>query len=193
MVRTAVGYSGGQSVNPDYRNIGDHSEVIQVEYDPQRVSYEELLQVFWESHDPNYDSYLRQYRNAIFYLDNKQKRAAEQSRQLVKQEVSGPVYTAIEAAGTFTLAEDYHQKYLLRKAEGLLQEVQAIYPEESDFVSSTAAARINGYLGCYGDADTMQQEIAGLGLSRSMQELLVMHVNTSCDGFASVTCPAPKK
>ncbi len=193
MIRTAVGYAGGQSVNPEYRNIGDHSEVIQVEFDPQRVSYEELLQVFWESHDPGYDSYLRQYRNAIFYYTEEQKLAAEKTKEQVKEKTRGPIYTTIEAAGIFTYAEDYHQKYLLRKAQGLLVEMQAIYPAEKDFVFSTAVARINGYLGCYGEPGEMQQDIARLGLSRSMQELLVEHVNTSCDGFASVTCPAPKR
>ena len=188
-MRTAVGYTGGTTEVPDYHKIGDHSEAIRVEFDPQRVSYVQLLEIFWESHDPSYDAYSRQYRNAIYSLDEVQKKEAEASRKSVANAARYKVATAIEPAGEFFTAEDYHQKYLLRKATGILQELQAIYPEPESFIASTAAAHINGYLGCNGKPEDLQRELDQLGLSPQMQERLVQHVSSSCDHFAGLTCP----
>lgn len=193
MVRTSVGYSGGTTKAPTYKNIGDHSEVIQVEFDPKQISYAELLEVFWASHDASYDSFLRQYRNAVFYLTEDQKKISEDAKARVAAKIPGKMQTVIEPAGPFYAAEEYHQKYLMRKAKGIMQELQAIYPDVESFTASTAVARINGYLGCYGDPKELQKELQQLGLSWAMQALLVEHVTTSCDGFASVTCPAPKR
>lgn len=178
---------------PDYHHIGDHSETIQVEFDPQRVSYEQLLKIFWESHDPGYDVYSRQYRNAIFYLNDQQRDTAEASRREIAGAFRGRIYTAVEPAGEFYAAEDYHQKYLLRKATGIFRELQAIYPDAESFTASTAAAHINGYLGCNGEREELERELGELGLSREMQERLVEHVASSCDRFAGLTCPAPKQ
>lgn len=192
VVRTAVGYSGGKTENPDYRRIGDHSETIRIEFDPQQVDYEQLLEVFWASHDPGYEVYSRQYRNAVFYLDESQRKKAEASRESLSESISSGVRTAIEPAGEFYLAEDYHQKYLLRKATGILQDFQAIYPEPEALITSPAAARLNGYLGCNGEPAKLEEEIEQLGLSTQMQTLLVEHVTSSCERFAGLTCPSPK-
>jgi methionine-S-sulfoxide reductase len=188
-VRTTVGYSGGTTETPDYRNMGDHSETVRVEFDPKRLSYVQLLEIFWESHDPGYDAYSRQYRNAIYYLSERQRREAEASRKSVADTAYDEVFTAIEPASEFFVAEDYHQKYLLRKATGILHEFQAIYPEPVSFNASTAVARINGYLGCNGEPEELQRELERLGLSPQMQERLVEHVSSSCDHFAGLTCP----
>lgn len=188
-MRTTVGYSGGTTETPNYRKIGDHSETIRVEFDPQQLGYEQLLAIFWQSHDPGYDVYSRQYRNAIYYLNERQKEEAEASRKRVADSARYKVVTAIEPAGEFFAAEDYHQKYLLRKATGILQEFQAIYPEPVSFTASTAAARINGYLGCNGEPEVLQRELDQLGLSPQMEKRLVEHVSSSCDHFAGLTCP----
>jgi len=192
VIRTKVGYSGGKAANPDYHNIGDHSEAIRIEFDPQQLSYTDLLAVFWESHDPTYQVWSRQYRNAIFALNETQKRLAEESRARLAGRSSEKILTAIEPAGEFYPAEDYHQKYLLRRAEGIFRELRAIYPDEKQFAASTAAARLNGYLGCNGDGDLLEQEIDRLGLSRPMQEQLVKYVSSSCSQFRGLTCPSPR-
>lgn len=189
-MRTTVGYAGGTTESPGYYSIGDHSETIRVEFDPQRISYAQLLEVFWDSHDPGYDVYSRQYRNAIFYLNEKQRNEAEASRRRVAGLAHSKIFTVIEPAGKFFVAEDYHQKYLLRKATGIFREFQAIYPDAASLAASMAAARINGYLGCYGEPEELQRELEQLGLSRQMQARLVEHVTTSCDHFAGLTCPA---
>lgn len=163
-----------------------------MEFDPAKVSYAELLGVFWQSHDPGYDPYLRQYRNAVFYVNDDQKQQAEASLTAIKDEYRGEVATVVEPAGVFYPAEDYHQKYLVRKAKGILQEFQAIYPDQEKLVASTAVARVNGYLGCNGQPEQLEQDLTRLGLSRQMQELLVEHMTTSCDRFSGFTCPAPQ-
>jgi peptide-methionine (S)-S-oxide reductase len=103
-----------------------------------------------------------------------------------------PVYTSIEPAKTFYVAEDYHQKYLLRKSGSIYRELQAIYPDSEDLASSTAAARINGYLGCNGNRDQLVRELGQLGLSVQGQENLVERVTSSCGHMTGLTCPIGK-
>lgn len=167
--------------------------MIRVEFDPTVISYKQLLDVFWDSHDPEYNAYSRQYRNAIFTLSEKQQNEAESSLAAMKVMVHNTIFTVVEPAGEFYAAEDYHQKYLLRKANKIFQEFQAIYPDPKRLIASTAAAKINGYLGCNGELEVLQKELPQLGLSPQMQELLVEHVSANCNNFSGLTCPSPKR
>ncbi|MDO8435252.1 MAG: peptide-methionine (S)-S-oxide reductase MsrA [bacterium] len=125
LVDAAVGYMGGTLENPTYEdvctNTTGHAEVVQVTYDPAQASYEKLLDVFWNCHDPTQmnrqgpDVGL-QYRSVIFYYTAEQKIAAEQSKE--KLEESQDIVTAIEPASTFWRAEEYHQKYLKKHGGG---------------------------------------------------------------------------
>ena len=92
--------------------LGDHSESIRIEYDPKRVSYETLLEIFWKNHSPGESSYSRQYAAFIFYHDEKQRKAAMDSRNRVAMRSKGPIYTEIVPASTFYPAEAYHQDFL---------------------------------------------------------------------------------
>jgi peptide-methionine (S)-S-oxide reductase len=126
VLATAVGYSGGTKPEPTYKEVctGDtgHAEVVMVEYDPEKASYEKLLQVFFDNHDstqvnrqgPDVGT---QYRTAIFYLDEHQKEAAEKYKKELDEsgKLKKPVATIIEKAGPFYLAEDYHQQYLEKR------------------------------------------------------------------------------
>lgn len=118
-----VGYTGGTVDNPDYRSVcaGDtgHAEAVRLGYDPERISYEDLLDAFWEMHDPTRKNRQGldvglQYRSAIFTHGPDQQEAAERSKR--ELEASGrfgaPVVTEIQAAGPFWRAEEYHQRYL---------------------------------------------------------------------------------
>ncbi len=122
VVSTAVGYSGGSSKNPTYKDVCSgrtgHAEVVQVEYDPSKTSYEELLNVFWGVHDPTQMNRQgpdvgTQYRSAIFFHDAEQEAAAKAAK--VHLEKSGryrkPVVTEIIPASEFYAAEEYHQRY----------------------------------------------------------------------------------
>lgn len=126
VLETAVGYLGGDYENPSYEDVCSgrtgHAEVVQMVYDSGKVGYDELLEVFWEMHDPT--SLNRQgpdtgtqYRSAIFYHTPEQKAAAEASRDRLDASgrFSRPVVTEITPASTFYRAEEYHQRYLEKK------------------------------------------------------------------------------
>lgn len=170
MIRTRVGYAGGTRPNPTYRSLGDHTEVVEVVFDPTRIPYAELLRVFWDSHDPTARAWSRQYRSVILYRSEAQRREAEASRDREAARLGRPVRTAVEPLASFTPAEDYHQKYYLRQDPGLLGELLAAYPRPGDLVRSTVAARLNGLLGGNGSEDLVRAEIDRYGLSRSSRE-----------------------
>jgi peptide-methionine (S)-S-oxide reductase len=136
--------------------------------------------VFWDSHNPVTRPISRQYMSIIFYHTDEQRQLAEESLARQKEQRDRRFYTQVMPAGTFTQAEDYHQKYILQHEPELWAEIQAIYPEMEDLVASTAAARINGYLDGYGSVDQFGAEIDGLGLSDAGRELLSREA-----GFAS--------
>lgn len=166
-MRTEVGYAGGRTPHPTYHDIKDHSEAIRVTYDPARVSYRDLLAIFWKGNHPYRKAYGRQYRSAILWQNESQRQLAQETMP------RGTVYSSIEPLGEFTLAEDYHQKYYLRNTPVLYREFQAMYPAERDFVRSTAAARANGYIGGYGEPKDLQSDLPRLGLSQKAQKVLL--------------------
>lgn len=172
--------------------MADNSETVQVEFNPQEISYAELLRVFWAGHNPRYNTSRRQYRNAIFYLDEEQRLDAEQSRAEITAKSGEPVATDIEPAGRFYPAEDYHQKYYLRRSGTFMAEFKDIYPDEQQLLASTAVARVNGYLGCNGTPENLIKVIGRLGLSAQAQQRLIEHLSSTCSNFSGVTCPAPK-
>ncbi|HVW26109.1 MAG TPA: peptide-methionine (S)-S-oxide reductase MsrA [Polyangiaceae bacterium] len=128
---TAVGYAGGFTRNPTYEEVcggqTGHAEVVLVVYDPNQTSYEALLRVFWENHDPTQgmrqgNDIGTQYRSAIYYYDDAQRRAAETSRDAYQAELDragfGKITTEIAPAGEFYYAEEYHQQYLAKNPNG---------------------------------------------------------------------------
>jgi peptide-methionine (S)-S-oxide reductase len=123
---TAVGYAGGTTENPTYQEVCSgtthHVEVVQVEFDPAQISYNQLLDTFWESHNPTHlnrqgPDFGEQYRTVIFYHSPEQKAAAEASKAALEQsgKYNKPIATKIEPAPTFWMAEDYHQQYLEKR------------------------------------------------------------------------------
>jgi len=126
VISTRVGYTGGNFPNPSYQDVctdrTGHAEAVEVEYDPAKVSYDQLLNVFWENHDPTQlnrqgPDWGTQYRSAIFFNSPEQENAAEASKQALEQSgrFKKPVVTQIVPATTFYEAEDYHQQYLEKR------------------------------------------------------------------------------
>jgi peptide-methionine (S)-S-oxide reductase len=187
VVRTRVGYSGGSAQNPTYRSIGDHSETVQIDYDPSVVSYRDLLDIFWESHDPTARSWSRQYRVAIFYHKDEQREIALESRDREAAKRKETIRTEVLPFTGFTLAEDYHQKYHLLQYPEFTGELRALYPETKDFVNSTAAARLNGFLGGYGSPELLKKEIDSYGLSAGAKKRLIDLLSSTRSTFKS--CP----
>ena len=122
VTKTEAGYEGGTLENPSYEDVCSHTtghaEVVEVTYDPEQVSYEQLLDVFWGKHNPTRNGHAGdQYRSVVFFHDDDQRQAAERSK--AELDASGryrkPVVTAIEPAQMFYPAEDYHQQYLEKR------------------------------------------------------------------------------
>ena len=178
VVRTRVGYCGGTTSAPTYHNIGDHSETLQVDYDPAKLSYDDLLAVFWTTHDPTSRSWSRQYMSAIFYGNEAQKQVALRSKAAYEQ-AHDKVHTEIAPLGAFHIAEDYHQKYYLRSTPALMKEFAAFYPNAADFTASTAAARVNGYLDGCGSLSDVKAALPSLGLPSQAEQFLLARVGSN--------------
>lgn len=170
-MRTRVGYCGGSKKSPTYYRLGNHTEAFQVDFDPEKLSYAELVRMFWNGHNPCRQAWSTQYKSAVFVGSESQRKTAEDSRARLEKKL-GKIHTEILPLAEFYLAEDYHQKYLLQNHAELIQEFRAIYPKFSDFLNSTAAARVNGYLGGQGTPAQLQEELDQLGLSEKGQKLL---------------------
>jgi len=124
VVSTAVGYSGGHFPNPTYKDVCSgktgHAEVVQVEYEPTQVSYDDLLKVFWDNHDPTTlnrqgPDVGAQYRSAIFFHTPEQESAANASKEKMQAGYKNKIVTEITPASEFYRAEDYHQQYLEKR------------------------------------------------------------------------------
>jgi peptide-methionine (S)-S-oxide reductase len=126
VIRTRVGYTGGNTPNPTYKDVCSdrtgHAEAVEVEYDPATLSYEKLLQVFWENHDPTQlnrqgPDHGSQYRSGVFYHTLEQKAEADASKEKLEQahRFNRPIVTEIVPATPFFEAEAYHQQYLEKR------------------------------------------------------------------------------
>jgi peptide-methionine (S)-S-oxide reductase len=126
VISTSVGYTGGTTENPTYEDVctdkTGHAEVVDIDFDPNEVSYSDLLKVFFENHNPTTLNQQgpdvgTQYRSAIFYHDDEQKNQAEQMKKKLDQsgKLHKPIVTEITAAKTYYPAEEYHQKYLQKR------------------------------------------------------------------------------
>merc|ERR1711997_14052 len=170
VIRTRVGYAGGSKVNPTYYSLGDHTETLDLAYDPSVTTYSDLLNIFWNNHDPCSRN-KAQYMSAIFYHDEEQKTLAEETKIEQAKKRNKPITTVIVPAKEFYDAEDYHQKYMLQHHPWLLEALD-IHPGE-DLIQSHVAARLNGYIGGYGKIKDFNTEGPKLGLNEKMVEYVV--------------------
>ncbi len=185
VVRTRVGYAGGSTENPTYRNLGDHIETVQVDYDPGKISFQDLVHMFFNNHKPIAEPWKRQYMSAIFFNDEKERSLFQQNREMVSQQLNRKVFTEAIPYHTFYRAEDRHQKYKLQRQPGLMKELRDLYPKFDDLINSTAAARLNGWLSGYGYSQSLWEAIDYLCLSPESQQLLLNSakgLTPSCSG-----------
>jgi len=160
---------------------------VQINYDPTRISFEELLNVFWNSHNPTMQSWSRQYMSIIFYHNEEQERLAIESKHREEVKLGRKIFTEIVPMSMFYLAEEYHQKYYLRQVPELMKDLTAIYPDTEDFISSTAVTRLNGYAGGYGTLATLKEQLNSVGLSEEGKEELL---EITQKGLTPI-CPVP--
>ncbi|WJY27617.1 peptide-methionine (S)-S-oxide reductase MsrA [Sporosarcina trichiuri] len=160
VLRTRVGFAGGTTEQPVYRNMGDHTETVEIVFRPSVISYEDLLHVFWENHYPNRDEYKgRQYISLIRYFSEEQKETIGRVKQEMEDRLGEPIETDIAPFASFTPAEEPHQKYYLKRYPKALEQLSALYPEESLLTPSAYAARLNGLVKSFGSKEELTIEI----------------------------------
>ncbi|KHN82475.1 Peptide methionine sulfoxide reductase [Toxocara canis] len=169
VMRTRVGYAGGTTQSPTYKNIGDHTEITEVQFDEKVVSYERLLDWFWEHHNPT-ERHKKQYQSAILYIDDEQKRIAEQSLKHIQEKYGNQkVETYVKKLDQFYQAEDYHQKYWLRCQSAVLSKLNL---NDQQVVESTLAAKVNAFLAGYDNFDVLKNLAAQHHLSDDVTKLI---------------------
>ncbi len=165
-----MGYTGGSQPDPTYHRLGDHTESFQLDYDPTRLSYETLLGWFWKDADPTERPRNRQYMAAVFYADERQKELALETAKRALGARSEPLALPILPLGTFYRAEDYHQKYYLRRYTDLMSEFSAY--SEREFEDSTVAMWLNACVGGELKQEDLEAEIERFSLSEDERHRL---------------------
>lgn len=163
MYRTRVGYTGGEKVSPTYHSLGNHTEALQVDFDPQQITFAEIVDLFWKSHSPLRGIRSRQYMTAIWFHDESQQAVINAAVQLIEKQLEAKVQTPVLPLDVFYLAENYHQKYYLQNSP-LQNRFTAMYPGFTDFNNSTAAARLNGFVGGNGSRHLFDTESDTYGI-----------------------------
>ena len=144
VVITKVGYSGGKKDNPTYESLGDHTEVLQIDYNSEEISYERILELFFEYHNPTRQSMTKQYMSVIFYHDDDQYKKAIEVRDRVEQERNIEILTEIMPYEKFYLAEFYHQKYYLQGFDYAMEILKERFPTPQEFLESPEVTKLNG-------------------------------------------------
>ncbi|WP_044879353.1 peptide-methionine (S)-S-oxide reductase MsrA [Paenibacillus sp. IHBB 10380] len=175
VVRTRVGYAGGTSLNPTYHQIGDHTETIEIDFDPEIITLEEILDVFWSNHNPiNINDYKgRQYRSLLLYHDDFQQEIIHHVIKKRQEQKKGAPATEIAPYSVFTVAEDRHQKYYLKRYPNAIEKLTILYPSQEDLVSSTLAARLNGLAKGYINLEHITNEMGEWTISSSHREMMI--------------------
>lgn len=161
VIRTCVGFAGGKEPDPTYRKMGDHTETVQIEFDPLTISYEDVVREFWQNHYPNRDNYKgRQYISLLHYHTQQQRQTIEAIQKQMEAKLGEPIETEISPFSEFTPAEERHQKYYLKRYPKALEQLSELFPDKELLVDSTFAARLNGFVKGYGTKNSVCQEIA---------------------------------
>lgn len=177
VIRTRVGYSGGNSQNPTYTNMMDHTEVVQIDYDEDIITYDELLAIFWKNNIYKMKSLKVQYKSLILYHDKEQRTKALKSKDEKEKNENTHIYTDIEYIDKFYLAENYHQKYYLQSLRTVSNDIKKSYKNFNDFVDSKIAARLNGYIKGYGDINMLRHDLKTDLLSDKSKKRLISIVD----------------
>ena len=172
VLRTRVGFSGGATKSPSYHDLGDHTEAVQIDYNPATISYPQLLKIFWENHNSTVCT-SRQYMSAIFCHNEEQLLLANQTKEEHQKSVHKPIQTKIKPFESFYNAENYHQKYLLRNQRKLFSLLNLT---DAELIESVLAAKLNGYVGGFGSLTNLDKDLEGSNLPQDMKESLKAHI-----------------
>ena len=152
-------------MNPTYHSLGNHTEAVQIDFNPDELNFEAVLNLIWTSHNPIGAPRSSQYKSAIWFADDQQLVAIKESLEPLVKKYERELTTEILPLETFFNAEDYHQKYVLQRHDAVMKQFGKYYPDFADFVDSTAAARLNGFAYGCGSRSLLEQEQANYGFS----------------------------
>ncbi|GMS84291.1 hypothetical protein PENTCL1PPCAC_6466 [Pristionchus entomophagus] len=167
VIGTRVGYAGGTTSSPTYRDIGDHTEVTEVTFDPSIINYRSILDFFWSHHDPTLHN-KKQYQSAILWTDEEQEKIAKETLEEQKKK-HGKVDTYVARLDKFTIAEDYHQKYWLRAQTRIVKELNLT---DETIATSEIAAKANAYMAGYTDFTDLDRLAKELNLSADLVKVM---------------------
>ncbi|AZN41868.1 peptide-methionine (S)-S-oxide reductase [Paenibacillus albus] len=161
IIRTRVGYAGGTLDQPTYRQLGDHTETVEMDYDTRILSLENVLDIFWSNHNPvNINDYKgRQYQSLILYRDQNQLDVIQKVMKKREEQGKGKPDTELASFNRFYPAEDRHQKYYLKRYPSAIEELSKLFPSPQELTNATLAARLNGLAKGYTNLRTILDEI----------------------------------
>lgn len=174
MVRTRVGYAGRTTIDPTYRKMGDHTESIEIDFDSTIISYEQILQFFWENHNPLRDQAYggRQYMSLLLYHNETQKELVERTKKQQAKLLQGEIQTEISRYSRFYLAEDYHQKYYLKRYKNALLVLGRLFQTEDSMTNATVVARLNGLVKGFVTPAELKREVESWNISEQHVRVL---------------------
>lgn len=159
-----MGYAGGEVDEPTYHQLGDHAEAVEVTFDPQRVSYQELLDVYWSHFPASLPPGPRRTRTAVFPRDEVQRSAARAAKKQLRRRIGDQVTTEIAPEATFWPAERLHQKFHLQRVHReLVAELAENFADVDAFLATTAAARLNAYVSGFAGEEGLSEAADELG------------------------------
>ncbi|MDR6553153.1 peptide-methionine (S)-S-oxide reductase MsrA [Paenibacillus qinlingensis] len=175
VVRTRVGFAGGTTDHPTYREMGDHTETVEIVFNSDLLSLENLLNVFWSNHNPtNINDYKgRQYTSMVLYRDSNQQSAAQHVLTNREQQGNSKIDTEIAPYTTFYLAEDRHQKYYLKRYPDAIDKLRTLFSTDEELTNATLAARLNGLAKGYTNMDSIVSDIRTWPISTQQQEKMI--------------------
>lgn len=160
IIRTRVGYAGGSTPAPTYKQMGDHTECLQIDYDPSQITFAEIARHFWNSHNSNRGNYKgRQYLSIFLFHDSYQEEVLEKIKQETQDTNAQLIGTEIVPLVNFTLAEEKHQKYYLKRYSSATQKLREHFLTEEAFTNATLVARLNSFVKGYGTLSSLKEEI----------------------------------
>ena len=175
VLRTRVGYSGGKSTSPSYKVLDLHTEVVEIDYDPDIISYGQLIDVFFSSHNETLRPYDQRVKSLIFYRSPEEYDIAKGKLDAIRDQTpeEESVYTELKAFEVFYLAEPEHQNRSLKLETSLYGEVEQIFGSEDKIMLSILASKLNGYVYGYGTIENAQALLEVSGLSQASRDRLI--------------------
>lgn len=175
IIRTRVGFAGGTKDNPTYRQLGDHTETVEMDFDSGIVSLETILNVFWSYHNPvNINDYKgQQYRSLVLFRNPIQHSVIREVMRTSEEQGKGILDTEVAPYTGFYPAEDRHQKYYLKRYPDAINKLRTFFPTDEELTNATLAARLNGLAKGYTNLEKIINEIRTWQISREEQEEII--------------------